>query len=160
MPWFLLIVFLCWYLAIWLSLVLAGLIVPVESRLLVLQVELIVPEVSMHLRLKLELIVPGACSLPEMQAELAVPDGFRMLFVPGGDRPPWRQVELVVLDGCRPMFVLISRMPPGMPAELHPGKWSAEATGYISPMLGLHRGVGWKGMRANWSGAADTWDCG
>ena len=69
LPRILLIVFLCWPLAIWLSLVLGSLLVPGSSRLLELWVELVVPNGSRPL------IVFGYISPPGKQVELIVPGG-------------------------------------------------------------------------------------
>lgn len=55
----LLIVFLCWSLAIWLFPVLAGPVVPHKRMPLGLQVELIVPDVSRSLGLQVELVAVG-----------------------------------------------------------------------------------------------------
>lgn len=68
------VVFLPWPLAIWLSPVLAGLVVPDKRMPLGLQVELIVPDVSRTLGLQVELVAVGiqGCSL-------VVPNGFRPL---------------------------------------------------------------------------------
>lgn len=65
-PWLLSILFLCWPLALWLSLVLDGLVDPGDGRALGLQVELLVPNGSCLL------VVLGASSPLGKQVELVV----------------------------------------------------------------------------------------
>lgn len=69
-PWLLLIVFLLWPSVIWLSLVLAG---------------LVLPDVSRPLALQIELVDLGGNRPPGMQSELVVSDVCRPLVVVPGD---------------------------------------------------------------------------
>lgn len=84
-PWLLMLLFLCWTLASWLSLVLADLVFLGGSSHLRLQVKVVVPN---GIR---PLVFLDGINPPGKQAELAV---LAVLIVPGGSTLSGRQAEL------------------------------------------------------------------
>lgn len=91
---------LCWPLAIWLSLVLAGFVACYSNRSLGLQVELKAPDAF---EVTDRAGVLGGTKLPVMQAELEVPDGFRPLVNLGSHITSRDAGRNGGPDSCRPL---------------------------------------------------------